>query len=156
MHEAGGNGEAGKYMKPPPTALCIRIVLRGYLNRTEYEYRRSRHANIASPPSSASSFTSAQSYPRAKSERRSSFSGSAEAFLSSADIKVDFPVDGCPSTSTCFAGIERDLETESRIEDQRSCGGASGEDGRELSMIFLSPPNSCKPERSSGRAQVWG
>jgi hypothetical protein len=30
-----------------------------------------------------------------------------------------------------FDGIERDEETELRMLDQRSCGGASGEDERE-------------------------
>jgi len=34
-----------------------------------------------------------------------------------------------------FAGIERDEETELRMFDQRSWGGASGEDERESSFI---------------------
>jgi hypothetical protein len=46
------------------------------------------------------------------------------------------PVDGWPKMSICFDGIERDEDTESRIEDHRSCGGASGVDDRESSIIF--------------------
>lgn len=45
------------------------------------------------------------------------------------------PVEGWPRTRIFFAGIEREEETELRIVDQRSCGGASGEDERESSFI---------------------
>jgi hypothetical protein len=38
--------------------------------------------------------------------------------------------------STCFDGIERVEETESRIEDHKSCGGASGVDDLDASMVF--------------------
>jgi hypothetical protein len=44
-------------------------------------------------------------------------------------------VEDSPRTSTFFAGIERDDDTESKIADHRSCGGASGEDERELESI---------------------
>ena len=48
---------------------------------------------------------------------------------------VDLPDDGWPRISTCLEGIERDVETESRIDDHKSCGGAlSGVGGRELSI----------------------
>lgn len=43
--------------------------------------------------------------------------------------------------SSCFAGIERDEETESRIDDHKSCGGVSGELDLE-SFMFLSQPAS--------------
>lgn len=36
-----------------------------------------------------------------------------------------------------MAGVEREEETESRIEDHRSSGGASGVDGRELFIIAV-------------------
>jgi type 2A phosphatase activator TIP41 len=39
---------------------------------------------------------------------------------------VLFPVCGSPRRRTCFDGIERDFETESRIEDHRSCVGDAG------------------------------
>lgn len=45
------------------------------------------------------------------------------------------PVEGWPRTRIFFAGIEREEEIELRIVDQRSCGGASGEDERESSFI---------------------
>jgi hypothetical protein len=47
-----------------------------------------------------------------------------------------FPVEGCPRRRICFEGRERDVDTESRIDDQRFSGGASGVDERELSMIL--------------------
>ena len=46
-----------------------------------------------------------------------------------------FPVEGWPRTRTFFAGIERDEDTELRILDQRSCGGAFGDDERESSFM---------------------
>ena len=45
------------------------------------------------------------------------------------------PVEGWPRTRIFLAGIEREEETELRMVDQRSCGGASGEDERESSFI---------------------
>ena len=39
---------------------------------------------------------------------------------------------------TCLAGIDRDEETESRIEDHKSCGGASGDVGRDSFIILES------------------
>lgn len=45
------------------------------------------------------------------------------------------PVEGWPRTRIFLAGIEREEETELRIVDQRSWGGASGDDGRESSFI---------------------
>ena len=48
---------------------------------------------------------------------------------------VDFPVDGSPRTITCFEGMDREEETESRIEDHKSCGG-SGVEERDASIIF--------------------
>jgi len=48
---------------------------------------------------------------------------------------ADFPVDGCPSSRICFAGIEREEDTESRMDDHRSWGGASGVDERDISMM---------------------
>ena len=47
------------------------------------------------------------------------------------------PVEGWPRTRMFFAGIEREEETELRMVDQRSCGGASGEDGRESPFIVV-------------------
>jgi hypothetical protein len=49
---------------------------------------------------------------------------------------VVLPVEGWPRTRTFFAGIERDEDTELRMLDQRSCGGAFGEDGRESSFML--------------------
>jgi hypothetical protein len=49
---------------------------------------------------------------------------------------VLFPVAGWPRTRIFFAGIERDEETESRMLDQRTCGGASGEDERASSFML--------------------
>ena len=37
-----------------------------------------------------------------------------------------FPVCGSPKRRICFDGIERDFETESRIDDHRSCVGETG------------------------------
>jgi hypothetical protein len=48
---------------------------------------------------------------------------------------VLFPVEGWPRTRIFLAGIERDEETELRMLDQRSWGGASGEDERESSFM---------------------
>ena len=62
-------------------------------------------------------------------------SSSGRALCSSADVNVDFPVDGSPSRRICFAGIDRDEDTESKMDDHRSCGGASGDDGREPSIL---------------------
>ena len=45
------------------------------------------------------------------------------------------PVEGWPRTRIFFAGIERDEDTEFRMLDQRSWGGAFGEDGRESSFM---------------------
>ena len=77
---------------------------------------------------------SAQSYPMAKSVRCSSFVPSGGDVCRSADASDDFPEDGSPRRMICLEGIEREEETESRIEDHRSCGGASGEEGREFSI----------------------
>jgi hypothetical protein len=87
-------------------------------------------------PSSPSSRTSAQSYPNAKSVRGSSLLPSAAVFWRRADTRVVLPVEGWPRTRMFFAGIEREEETELRIVDQRSCGGASGEDERESWFII--------------------
>ena len=83
----------------------------------------------------SSSRTSTQSYPSAKSLRGSSFPPSDGGFWSSAAASVDLPLAGWPRMSTCLEGMEREEETESRMLDQRSCGGASGDEGRELSSI---------------------
>lgn len=47
-----------------------------------------------------------------------------------------FPVEGWPRTRIFLAGMERDEETELRMLDQRSWGGASGEDEREWSFML--------------------
>jgi len=65
-------------------------------------------------------------------------SGEGAALCSKADAIVDFPVDGWPRRRICFVGREREEETESRIEDQRFSGGASGVDEREFSIAFSS------------------
>lgn len=44
-------------------------------------------------------------------------------------------MDGCPRRRICLEGIERDEDIESRIDDHRSWGGASGVDEREISMV---------------------
>lgn len=90
-----------------------------------------------SSPSSASSRTSAQSYPSAKSSLWSSLTSAEGGLFSSAAASVDLPDDGSPRMSSCFAGIEREDETESRMEDHRSCGGASGELGLESFMVSI-------------------
>ena len=69
-------------------------------------------------PSSPSSLTSAYSYPIAKSRR--SASASSTGLPSSAAAIVDLPVDDSPRIMTCFDGMDRDEETESRIEDHKS------------------------------------
>lgn len=48
-----------------------------------------------------------------------------------------FPVCGSPRRRICFDGVERDFETESRIEDQRSCVGEAGLEA--VCVIFSSP-----------------
>lgn len=50
---------------------------------------------------------------------------------------MDFPEDGWPRISTCFAGIDLDRDTESKIEDQRSWGGNSGVDERDIASSPL-------------------
>ena len=103
-------------------------------------------------PSSPSSRTSAQSYPNAKSVRGSSLLASADGFWRRADTRVLLPVEGWPRTRMFFAGIEREEETELRMVDQRSCGGASGEDGRESSFIVeLFVEIKCEQVRMSDR-----
>src|SRR5260370_35922690 len=82
-----------------------------------------------------SSRTSDPSYPNAKSVRGSSLLASAAGFWRRADTSVLLPVEGWPRTRIFFAGIEREEETELRMVDQRSCGGASGEDGWESSFM---------------------
>ncbi|KAF7332395.1 WD-REPEATS-REGION domain-containing protein [Mycena kentingensis (nom. inval.)] len=62
-------------------------------------------------------------------------------FCKSPATSVDLPVDGWPSKRICLEGIERELETELRMEPQRSWGGASGEGGRDSSIVRApSPP----------------
>jgi len=89
---------------------------------------------MKSSPSSPSSLISAQSYPRAKSDRVSSLLSSETGFCSKAEANTDLPDDGGPSNSTCFEGIDREEETESKIEDHRFSGGASGVVGRDPPM----------------------
>src|SRR6266852_4223372 len=96
-----------------------------------------RKASERDRPSSPSSRTSAQSYPKAKSVRGSSLLASAAGFWRRAETSVLLPVEGWPRTRIFLAGIEREEETELRIVDQRSCGGASGEDERESSFIVM-------------------
>lgn len=79
-----------------------------------------RMRKSAALPSSPSSRTSAQSYPSAKSGRFASEGSSDGGFWSNAEAMADFPEDGWPRIKTCFAGIDLDRDTESRIEDQRS------------------------------------
>jgi hypothetical protein len=62
---------------------------------------------------------------------------SAAGFWRKAETRVVLPVEGWPRTRIFFAGIEREEETELRMEDQRSCGGASGEDERESSFMAV-------------------
>lgn len=63
-------------------------------------------------------------------------------FCRGALASVDLPDEGCPRGSTCFVGMEREEDTESRILDQRSCGGASGEEGCEVvSMVSMGRRN---------------
>ena len=79
--------------------------------------------SYAHVPSSASSLTSAQSYPRAKSEdfvSSLSLFSTGKGLCNNAAAKVDFPDDGCPSNRICFEGIDRDVDTESKIEDHKS------------------------------------
>ena len=70
----------------------------------------------------------------AKSVRWSSFCSSGTDFWRRAEERADFPEDGWPRRIICFDGIDRDEETESRMEDHKSCGGASGVDERDISI----------------------
>jgi len=87
--------------------------------------------------SPSSSLISAQSYPRAKSDRVSSFLSSETGFCSKAEASTDLPDDGGPNNNTCFEGIDLEEETESKIDNHRFSGGASGVAGRDPSMIAL-------------------
>ena len=49
-----------------------------------------------------------------------------------------FPVCGSPKRRICFEGVERDFETESRIEDHRSCVGETGLEA--ACVIFFRAP----------------
>ena len=69
--------------------------------------------------------------------RWSSLVSSGGGFCKSPETRVDFPDEGSPRRMICFEGIERVDETESRMEDHRSWGGASGDEGRELSMLDM-------------------
>lgn len=60
---------------------------------------------------------------------------SATARCSNAAAKVDLPDDGWPSKSTCFDGIDRVDDTESKMDDQRSCGGGEGVEVRDIKMV---------------------
>lgn len=73
-------------------------------------------------PSSPSSLTSAQSYPKAKSTLPSLVLAprSGGAFPNIAEASVLFPVPGFPNKRTFLEGMEREEDTLSRIEDQRS------------------------------------
>ena len=51
-------------------------------------------------------------------------------------MTVDLPEEGSPRIITCLDGMEREDETESKIEDQRSCGGSSGDPGRDPSILL--------------------
>lgn len=62
-------------------------------------------------------------------------SSAATGFWRSADARRDLPEEGGPRRRTCLEGIEREEETESKIEDHKSCGGAAGVDGRESSIV---------------------
>ena len=66
--------------------------------------------------------------------RVSSLVSSGGGFCRRAAARLDFPEDGSPRRMICFEGIEREEETESRMDDHKSCGGASGDEGRELFM----------------------
>ena len=61
-------------------------------------------------------------------------SSAAMGFWRSADARRDLPEAGWPRRRTCFEGIARVEDTESSIEDHRSCGGAAGVAGRD-SMV---------------------
>lgn len=50
---------------------------------------------------------------------------------------ADLPEEGSPSRITCFAGVEREDDTESKMEDHRSCGNSSGDDERDTSIVKL-------------------
>jgi len=107
----------------PRMERCTQRALPVCLPHGRHLWQGQRHKKDT--PSSASSRTSAKSYPIAKSVFWSSFRSSDRGFCRSAETRADFPEDGWPSKMICFAGIERDEDTESRMEDQRSCGGAS-------------------------------
>lgn len=136
MSEEVENGEEAQCTKARMRAQYRQITLRACLKFSrmhllqQYFLRDMKEACI---PSSASSRTSAKSYPREKSVLWSAVS-SGRGFCNNADARVDFPDDGWPSNSICFEGVEREDETESNIEDHRSSGRASGVDGRELSI----------------------
>ena len=132
--EAARNVVRGRCMEEPTMGRCTLISGRGYLYVTRKVRAAFRRANR---PSSPSSRTSAQSYPRAKSVRGSSLPASAGGFWRRADTRVLLPVEGWPRTRIFFAGIERDEDTELRMLDQRSSGGAFGEDGRESTFIVV-------------------
>lgn len=139
---AGENGAATRCKMPRRMGQCIRIVLLGYLcSETRISASQSdiytRHLGPFSvySPSSASSRTSAQSYPRAKSNLWSSCAVSEGDLFKRAAASVDFPDDGSPRTSICFAGMDLEEETESRIDDQRFSGSESGDDGLESFMF---------------------
>ena len=115
---------------------CTRITGQEYL-QWELRCKSVMRGQAGDKPSSPSSRTSAQSYPNAKSVRGSSLLASAAGFWRKAETRVVLPVEGWPRTRIFFAGIEREEETELRMEDQRSCGGASGEDERESSFMAV-------------------
>lgn len=123
-------------MKGRMTGQCIQITGQGCLRVGSCIVKVCKAGQAGNRPSSPSSRTSAQSYPNAKSVRGSSLLASAAGFWRRADTRVVLPVEGWPRTRMFFAGIEREEETELRMEDQRSCGGASGEDERESSFII--------------------
>jgi hypothetical protein len=114
----------------------VYIDKRARISVMKESYKHNLRQVLYNSPSSASSRTSAKSYPSAKSLLWSSFPSSDAGFWRSADARVDLPDDGWPKMSICFEGIERDEDTESRIDDHKSCGGASGVDGRESSIVL--------------------
>jgi hypothetical protein len=142
-------------MKGKMKGLCIPTTGQGYLRggRIVRFCCDEEQSEREDRPSSPSSRTSAQSYPNAKSVRGSSLLTSAAGFWRRADTRVLLPVEGWPRTRIFFAGIEREEETELRMVDQRSCGGASGEDGRESSFIveLFVEKTKCERVRASDR-----
>ena len=134
--EGARNVTKALYMRGRMMGQCIRITGQGYL-RGGLQCKSVMRGQARDKPSSPSSRTSAQSYPIAKSVRGSSLLASAAGFWRRADTRVVLPVEGWPRTRTFFAGIEREEETELSMDDQRSCGGASGEDERESSFMTV-------------------